>query len=218
MLCPSVPPAPAVGQSTELEAEGQTFKTPSVPLSTRQSFSQECSGWLWQWQCHTMTSGSQDAQEGSLGCVIFCWSSFEVSVCFQTSSCEASGRLQAEILKCFLHPFGVSPPWAQEQQYSNNSARKVMRWWMHFLAPFFCCFCRKRALFPSWCFKSPMAWWIWPLGFSVACECGWWPVWWLILQWDIFCVPARENPESWWCLIQLWCVDWINNLVSFTYL
>lgn len=83
---------------------------------------------------------------------------------------------------------------------------------------FCCCFCRGRAQSPSWCFKSPMAWWIWPLGFSVARECGWWPVWWLILYWDIFCVPVRENPESSWCLIQLWCVDWINNLVSFTQL
>lgn len=165
-----------VGQSTELEAEVQTFKIPSVPFSTRQSSSQVCSGWLWQWQCHTMTSGSQDAQEGSLECVISCLSSFEVYGSFQTSSCEASERLQAEILKCFLDPSGVSPPWAHEQQCLNNSARKAMRWWMHFLAPFFCCFCRGRAQTPSWCFKSPISWWIWPLGFSVACECGWWPV------------------------------------------
>lgn len=108
-----------VGQSTELEAEVQTFKIPSVPFSTRQSFSQVGSGWLWQWQCHTLTSGSQDAQEGSLECHLL--SSFEVYGYFQTSSCEASGRLQAEILKCFLDPFGVSPP-----EHTSKSAQIIV--------------------------------------------------------------------------------------------
>lgn len=134
-------------------------------------------------------TGCTRGKPGVSSSVIF-WSLWVFSDLILWSQWEAAGR-DPEVLS---GPLWCITPWAHEQKCSNNSARKGMRWWMHFLAPFFCCFCTGRAQCPSWCFKSPMSWWIWPLGFRVACECGWWPVWWLILQRDIFYVPAKGKP------------------------
>lgn len=110
-----------VGQSTELEAEAQTFKIGSVPFSTRQPFSQVCSGWLWQWQSHTMTSGSQDAQEGSLECVISARHFLKSMAIFRPHPVKPVGDCRQRSLRAFWTPMVYHP-----SEHMSNSTQIIV--------------------------------------------------------------------------------------------